>query len=61
MTLRYKNYFIQYEERAGKIVVSRATADGNFQCSYGGETFSSVDELKRAIDNGLCGIGHFKK
>ena len=60
MTLQYKNYFIQYEERAGKIVVSRATADGNFLCSYGGESFSSVDELKRANDNGLWGIGRFK-
>lgn len=61
MTLQYKNYFIIYEMKNGKVVISRATADGNFQCSYGGETFASVEALKKAIDNGLWGIGHFKK
>lgn len=60
MSLTYKNYFIRYRIEDGKVVVTSAIADWNFTCSNGGETFDSVDDLKRAIDNGLWAIGRGK-
>ena len=59
--IQYKRYFVQYEEKDGKIVVSSAVADGNFICSYGGQSFDSVEDLKKYIDSGAWDVGKKKK
>jgi len=51
-SIQYKNYFVQYDVVDGKIVVRCATADWNFTCSYGGQVFDSLDDLKKYIDGG---------
>ena len=60
-SFRYKNYFVQYEVKDGKVVLSSAVADGNFICSYGGKTFDSVEDLKKYIDSGVWDVGPVKR
>lgn len=53
----YKQYFVIYEIRDGKIEVTHATANYNFTCFDGRKIFDSRGDVERYIDEGHWDIG----
>ena len=53
----YKQYFVIYEDKDGKIEVTNATANYNFTCFNGRKEFDSISDVKRYIDEGHWDVG----
>lgn len=60
-SLMYKQYFVIYEEKGGKIEIHKATANGNFICFDGRKLFDSIADLKNYIDEGHWDVGVYPK